>query len=638
MIRTLLLAATLVAWPLGAAAQEPATVVHLLDYIAVDYGEAVADGAVRNADEYREMREFAANVADAVAALGERPRKVELVGQAAALRKRIEARASPAEIALAAARMKDLLIDAYAIEIGPRRAPDVARGSALFATHCAACHGPQGRGDGPLAKGMEPSPSDFHDAQRPALRSIHGLFNTISLGVAGTPMRAFRELSQNERWALAYRVAAWGVGDAQAERGRSAWHAGQWRAAFASQAAVAGHSRHDIAARQGDEAASVAAYLTRSPQEIDASKPAPIALARERIGASEVLYREGRRAEAFQAALSAYLDGFELAEAGIGAVDAQLVRRLETEMMAYREAIKAGAATERIAAMAAQVRAGLDEAAARLAASALTPASAAAASFVILLREGLEAVLVVAALAAFLRRSGQARAMPYLHAGWIGALALGALTWMAGTWLVELSGAGRETTEGVTALVASAMLLYVGFWLHDKSHAKSWQRFLMQGASAVRPGAAWGLAGMAFIAVYREVFETVLFYQALWTQAPGAAWAIVAGLAAAAASLAAIAWAMLRFAVRLPLALFFGASGLLLAAMGVVLAGNGIAALQEAGLMAISPAPIHEIRWLGLHATWQSIAAQGVATALVVALYVLSRARARARLQEAAAD
>src|SRR5690606_12632016 len=149
---------------------------------------------------------------------------------------------------------------------------------------------------------------------------------------------------------------------------------------------------------------------------------------------------------------------------------------------------------------------------------------------------------------------------------WIGALVLGIATWAAATWLVQVSGAGRELTEGVTALVAAAMLLYVGFWLHDKSHAGAWQAFILRGAAS-RRGAAWGLAIMAFLAVYREVFETVLFYQALWLQAPGAAAAIVAGFAAAGVALAAITWGLLHYAFKLPLALFFGASGVLLAAL-----------------------------------------------------------------------
>ena len=614
-------------------AQQPATLVHLLDYIAVDYGEAVAEGKVRNADEYREMAEFASNVREGIARLPQHPEKGALQDQAGALEKRIAAKASAEDVASAASRLRQSIVAVYQVAVGPRRAPDAARGASLFQAHCGGCHGADGRGNGPLANGMEPRPTDFHDAERPALRSVHSLYNTISLGVAGTPMRAFSELTEDDRWALAFRVAAWGVDPAKASEGRAAWDAHRWRGELGSVAAIAGQSRREIESRWAAEAAAVAAYLITSPQALEQGKPAPLEIARTRLDASEALFREGKRAEAHEAALSAYLDGFELAEAGIATVDADLVRRLEAAMIDYRGAIKEGDAP-RVAELAARIRSGLDEAAHALSQGGLSPTAAATASFIVLFREGLEAVLVVAALAAFLRRSGQAHAMPYLHAGWVGALALGLVTWIVGTWVMDLSGAGRETTEGVTALIASAMLIYVGFWLHDKSHASAWQRFLMQGAAAVKPGAAWGLAGMAFLAVYREVFETVLFYQALWAQAPEALWPIAGGFVAAAASLAAVAWGMLRYSLRLPLGLFFGASGLLLAVLGIVLAGNGIAALQEAGALPITPAPIFELRWLGVHANWQSLAAQLVATSLVVVL--LWRSRARAAQAEAA--
>jgi len=171
------------------------------------------------------------------------------------------------------------------------------------------------------------------------------------------------------------------------------------------------------------------------------------------------------------------------------------------------------------------------------------------------------------------------------------------------------------------------MLLYVGFWLHDKSHAGAWQSFILRGAAS-RRGAAWGLAAMAFLAVYREVFETVLFYQALWLQAPGAGAAIAGGFAAAAIALAAITWALLRYSLRLPLGLFFGASGMLLAALAVVLAGNGVAALQEAGALPASPVEFVTIYWLGIHPTLQALSTQLAVAVLVIALFALSRRRA----------
>ena len=121
--------------------------------------------------------------------------------------------------------------------------------------------------------------------------------------------------------------------------------------------------------------------------------------------------------------------------------------------------------------------------------------------------------------------------------------------------VVKCHGATRALTEGVTALLAAAILLYVGVWLHGKRHAHAWQAFIgarLQGALA--RGTLWALAGVSFLAVYREAFETVLFYQALWQQAGrSASGSIGVGLAAAVFALAAIAWLILRFGMRLPL-------------------------------------------------------------------------------------
>src|SRR6185503_20446670 len=107
----------------------------------------------------------------------------------------------------------------------------------------------------------------------------------------------------------------------------------------------------------------------------------------------------------------------------------------------------------------------------------LPPGAAFASAFLILLREGLEAILVLAAIIALLVKSGRRDALPWVHGGWIIALLLGGLTWWIASYVVRISGATREMTEGVTALVAAAVLLYVGFWMHSKSQASRWQTF-----------------------------------------------------------------------------------------------------------------------------------------------------------------
>jgi high-affinity iron transporter len=612
----------------AAPAEDPALLVHLLDYIAVDYGAAVADGKVKSPEEYKEMTEFAAHVTESLGRLPSVPDKAGLAQRAESLQKLVATRASPAEVAAAATALRQAAVAAYKVPVGPKRAPDMARAAVLYAQHCSGCHGATGLGDGPLAKGLDPAPANFHDRARQDQRSIHGLFNTLSLGVNGTSMRAFTELDEADRWALAFYAAQWGASDESAARGKALWESGRFHAELGSQAAIAGQSAVEVKAKWGDDAVDALAFLRRNPTALYAGKAAPLEFAREKLAESVTLYRRGESAAAVQSALTAYLEGFELVEAPLATVDEPLMRDIELLMIDLRSQMKSGAPVTQIEGQAARIDKALEQARDRLGEGGLSPLASFLASFVILLREGLEAVLVVAALIAFLRRSGQARALPYLHAGWILALAFGALTWIVATRMVQISGASREVTEGVTGLIASAMLLYVGFWLHDKSHAKAWQAFLMQGVEVIKPGAAWGLAFMTFLAVYREVFETVLFYEALWGQAPDQGSWIVAGLGCAVASLAIITWAMLRYSVRLPLGLFFGASGVLLAVLAVVMAGNGIAALQEAGIFPITPVPFITVKWLGIHPNLQALGLQILLTIFTVVLLRLSTRRA----------
>ena len=242
----------------------------------------------------------------------------------------------------------------------------------------------------------------------------------------------------------------------------------------------------------------------------------------------------------------------------------------------------------------------------------LSIAGAFASSLFVLLREGLEAILVLAAVMAFVVKSGQRNALPYIHAGWSGALLMGALTWAAATWLVDISGAGREITSGVTALIASAMLIYVGFWLHDKTHAQAWQKFLKDKVgAALEKKTLWALALISFFAVYRELFETVLFYQALWAQTNDSTRpALWSGMLAASLTLLVTGWGLFRFGIRLPLNSFFSGTSLLLAILAVIFAGQGVASLQEAGIVAASPVNFISLPMLGVLPTAQTLMTQ----------------------------
>jgi high-affinity iron transporter len=235
--------------------------------------------------------------------------------------------------------------------------------------------------------------------------------------------------------------------------------------------------------------------------------------------------------------------------------------------------------------------------------------------------------LIVVAMLAFLRKAERTDILPYVHGGWIAALAAGGLTWGVATYLVSISGASRELTEGFGSLTAAIVLVSVGIWMHGKSDAEAWQRYIKEKVSrALSQGSAWFLFLLAFLVVYREVFETILFYAALWSQ--GAEIALLAGVGAGAAALALIAWLLLRLSVRLPISQFFSWSSLLIAALAVVLAGKGVAALQEAGLIELRPlAGIPRLDWIGLYPTWEGVAAQlATLAALIVGFMWAGRA------------
>ena len=611
-------------------AEQARTVVHLLDYVAVDYPEFVRDGKVVDEAEYQEQREFAGRAIELLRQLPA-PGQAAVVGQARTLLQRIEAKAPGAEVAVLANGVRSDVIRVYGLVVAPRQPPDLQRAASLFAGQCTACHGAQGRGDGAAARGMNPAPSDFHDQARMNVRSIYGLYNTITLGVGGTPMRAFGELSDADRWALAFFVSAMRAPPQALGRGEGLWAQGVGRAELGSLRALVTAAPGEVAGNSADLDA-VRAWLTANPQALQSAGPAPLALTRAKLDETVAAWRRGDAAGARQAAITAYLEGFELVEASLDNVDGVLRTDIEREMMALRTLLDQGRPVAAVAQHVERLNAMLDRAQEKLGAGSLSPAGAFASSLLILLREGLEAILVLAAIMAFVVKTGRRDALPYIHAGWIAAVALGGATWAVATHVLAISGANRELTEGVAALLAAAMLLYVGYWLHGKSNAQAWQSFIKdQVTAALGKRTLWALAGVSFLAVYRELFEIILFYQALWAQVgAGGRSAFTAGIAVAAVLLAVLGWAILKYSVRLPIGPFFAVMSALLVAMAFVFVGHGVAALQEAGVMKATAVGFVELPLLGIHATAQGLAGQGLTLALVVAAYLWRRQQAQA--------
>ena len=233
-------------------------------------------------------------------------------------------------------------------------------------------------------------------------------------------------------------------------------------------------------------------------------------------------------------------------------------------------------------------------------------------SFLILVREGFEAILVITALAAYLRRVDEDDKVwvVYHGAGW--ALAASVVTAILLSTLLDSNEASREALEGVTMLVAAAVLFYVSCWLFAKRELGRWQKYMhRQIDKALSSGKLFALGFAAFLAVYREGAETVLFYQAMFAGAEGQEVSIVIGFAAAVVCLIGIFWVMRSAAFQLPISLFFTVTAAFLYYLAFVFTGKGIHELQEALWV---PETVIEgmsrIDWLGIYPTIETATAQ----------------------------
>jgi high-affinity iron transporter len=615
----ILLAAALPATA-SAQANDVETAWRLLDYVAVDYGGAVRDGRVVSTSEYAEMREFSGSVAEKVAALPDKPAKAALVGESGRFKALIERRTSPQEVAIAARTLGAHLLAAYPVPLGPKQAPDLVRGAQLFRQNCASCHGANGDAKTPMAHQLDPPPIAFAERHRASQRSPFALYQVINQGLEGTAMQSFAQLPDHDKWALAFEASRFAYPDSLARQGKRIWESQpDVRSKVPDLNALSSLSESQLANEIGvDQAGPVIAYLRANPAAL-AAKVSTLAIARARLNESLTAYRAGNRDEAKRLALAAYLDGFEPVEPMLSARNPTLLAEVEREMGQLRASIGANRDASEIASQVAGIQSLFDQAEASLAPDQASDASAFLGALTILLREGLEALLIVVAMLAFLNKADRPELTRPVHVGWIGALGAGVLTWWVATRMISVSGASRELTEGFGSLLAAAILLFVGIWMHGKAQAGQWQRYIREKLhNALARDSRWFLFSLAFIAVYREVFETILFFTAM--AAEGSVGSLIAGGLAGGAALAAIAVAMLRFSQRLPIGKFFSYSSALVAVLAVVLAGKGVAALQEAGLVSIHPlAILPRISLLGLFPTLQGVAVQ-IATLLALLL------------------
>jgi high-affinity iron transporter len=625
--------------PLQAQAPVVRRIASMAALAAQEYAVGVENGRIVAAAEVDEARLFLEEAKRATARLDE-PERTRVAASLDSLLSLVNATASPALLARRTRGMSDGIGERFGITMDeiPVAAPLLSRGKEIYTAACASCHGNLGRGDGAAGKDLDPPPANLTDAV--ALRDASPLdfYRRVTIGVAGTAMPSFETaLTADDRWAVAVYATLLRLPEPQ----------GAVPHTLASYQATASQSDAKILADLG---------VTGEPTQTELSRLAAVRAAgtsgqsaqmaslvfaevRKRIDSSVALAAAGHLDDAEARALDAYIT-FEQVERTVRAKDPGLAAELEAAFADLRARAGSGGADV------ASVKTALDarlERAEQVFADRSSPAALFTQSFLLMLREGLEAILVVGALLTFLTRAGAGHRRKEIHWGVAAAIGASILTAIGLETIFRLSPSHQEALEGGTMLVAVAVLFYVSYWLLSKMEVTKWTSFVKSRVqSAVTSGSALALASAAFLAVYREGFETILFYKALFASGGiGDAAPLALGIVAGIAALVAVYIAINRFGIRLPLKPFFGATSIFLYLMAFIFAGKGIAELQAGRVLPITYLPgAPHFSPLGIYPTVETMIAQGVLLGLAlialcwIFLVVPARER-RAQAQEA---
>jgi len=357
-----------------------------------------------------------------------------------------------------------------------------------------------------------------------------------------------------------------------------------------------------------------------------------LGVVRASIDDTLALTKDGKAAEAFAQAKDGYLSHFELVEIPLRVVDARLTADAETKFAEIRGLISSGAPVGEVRANIVDLRRIIDSAERQLTGAGLSaPTVVAGQSFLIIFREGLEAVLLISVLLGYLEAAKATQYRRPILWGMAAGVAASALTFLALRTVLAALPFGREVLEAGTAIVAVVVLFYVSFWLVARLEQKRWLEFLRTRIwTAVSVGSTAALVGIGFTAIYREGFETALFYQALMSFGQGLGPAVAVGLALGVIVLALASYAIFRLGRRLPIKALLGTAVVMLMATSVTFAGNAVRSLQQADVLGLTALrgwprpPIFLSQSLGYWPSTQTVLAQVALSAVYAfgALYV----------------
>ena len=592
--------------------------VHLLSYLAQDYSEAVSNGKIISKEEYQEQVDFSNEV---LRIAKENKYNHILSTSILNLSKSISNKDKVESVSSLANKIKSDILKQYNLLTYPESAINLNKAAKLYQNNCMSCHGQNGLGDGEDGKGLEPSPTNFHDLERMRNVSPYGAYNTITLGVKETGMGPHDYLSKEDRWSLAYYVSSFRFQKIKKKTG-----------VILDIKEGSGLSDNEIQKMFDVEEQDLMGMMA-TVRDIN-SRPPPnnkngqvgiyLKKAIKELKSSFELYKGGNIKDARNLALTAYLQGIEPVEGILKSNDKSIVTELETSLAKYRSLLAKNSSNDEIEAILNPI---VNKLQGIVSSGALTKTKSSSflMSFGIVLREAFEAGLILFLLLRLTRKSKATAFNKHIHLGWISSIAIGLGAYVALGSYFNITGKLAESLEGYTALVASLLLFYVGYWMHKNIDVQKLKdKFVSAVDTSLGSGKGLTLFLIAFTASFREIFETILFLKILILDGYQQYFVGIGAISAVLLTFTVIAIAI-KFSIKLNLKYLFKVSTVLILSLSTIFLGKGIGALQKTGVFSQTSIDSVSLPVIGFNSTLEVLIAQMTMIALMLSFFVITR-------------
>lgn len=596
-------------------------IILLIDYISGDYSEAISSKReILNHDEYEEMLEFASTTMKLYNK--ETKKHPDVLKQIKKLEITIKEKQRPSLVKSLALDLKKKLLEHHNLKVFLPSYPNLKKGQTIYQQNCANCHGEQGASKTPMAQLLTPAPKNLIEKEFAEELSPARVHNTLKVGIPNTAMISYEKiLTEEEKWNVSFYVTnlffknktkseattitqnkdlasplkrlTWTHLASMSNRELKKWISQSHNSEQNNQKINVQLAQLRTFSFSADKLLLKKSSLEQSVRSSVKKSEDHLSFTLEKIKQTRIEFNNNKFEGISDLILDAYLEGFEHFEKQLKILAPEKLQALEKVFMNLRNLSNKSLFNEDFEKDLSTLELELEKISTLFAQSKKKKRgsylSEVISSATIILREGFEAFLIIIALLSIVKNLGFRSAKKWIHSAWILAIACGFLTYYLINQIFQLSGANRELLEAFFTAFAVLMLFYTGFWLLSQSNNTKWTQFVKgESKSKLSQGNLWTFFGLAFIAVYREAAETVLFYQALLSTSNNT-FMIVLGFVLGVLILSVLCMGLLYYNIKIPLAKFFKVTSSLMFLLSFILIGKTSYELIESGYLTQTP-------------------------------------------------